>query len=132
MFVPSLSTATHTLQYFYTGVSGGINFPEFTAVGLVDNDQFMYFDSNTMKAVPKTDWIKEGPNYWKDETDILINKRWVLKNNIDVAQSRFSHSSGMLIMNAHTNIHTSSFLKLTYSLQTHGYYDVFKAICHFY
>uniref|UniRef100_A0AAY5L455 MHC class I-like antigen recognition-like domain-containing protein n=1 Tax=Esox lucius TaxID=8010 RepID=A0AAY5L455_ESOLU len=57
---------THSLKYFYTGVSGDINFPEFTVVGMVDDVQFMYFDSNTQTAVPKVEWMKrEGPKYWK-------------------------------------------------------------------
>ncbi|RXN38080.1 MHC class I [Labeo rohita] len=31
----------HSLKYYYTGVSGIIDFPEFTAVGLVDDEQFI-------------------------------------------------------------------------------------------
>uniref|UniRef100_A0A671PAF3 MHC class I-like antigen recognition-like domain-containing protein n=1 Tax=Sinocyclocheilus anshuiensis TaxID=1608454 RepID=A0A671PAF3_9TELE len=72
MFV-SRSTGTHSLRYFYTGVSGDIDFPEFTAVGLVDEGQFIYFDSNTMKAVPKTEWIRQnvGADYWDGQTQIF-------------------------------------------------------------
>ncbi len=47
-------------------MSGDIDFPEFTTVGLVDEEQFVYFDSNTKKVVPKTEWMKqkEGADYW--------------------------------------------------------------------
>ncbi|KAK2887663.1 hypothetical protein Q8A67_015891 [Cirrhinus molitorella] len=44
---------THSLKYYYTAVSGDIDFPEFTAVGLVDDEQFMYFDSNIKKKEAK-------------------------------------------------------------------------------
>uniref|UniRef100_A0A3P8X6Y1 Ig-like domain-containing protein n=1 Tax=Esox lucius TaxID=8010 RepID=A0A3P8X6Y1_ESOLU len=92
-FLPTVSAVTHSLKYFYTGVSGDINFPEFTAVGLVDNGQFMYFDSNTKTAVPKTEWMKrEGPDYWDRETQTDINKHQVFKNNIQVAKDRFNQS----------------------------------------
>ncbi|XP_056597650.1 major histocompatibility complex class I-related gene protein [Triplophysa dalaica] len=89
--------ARHSLQYFYTGVSGDINFPEFTSVGLVDSGQFYYFDSNQMKAVPKTEWIREneGADYWNRETENMINAHQVFKNNIQVAKERFNQSSGV-------------------------------------
>ncbi|XP_034150579.1 BOLA class I histocompatibility antigen, alpha chain BL3-7-like [Esox lucius] len=99
-FLPTVSAVTHSLKYFYTGVSGDINFPEFTAVGLVDNGQFMYFDSNTKTAVPKTEWMKrEGPDYWDRETQTDINKHQVFKNNIQVAKDRFNQSMS-------TGVHT--------------------------
>uniref|UniRef100_A0A8B9H3N0 MHC class I-like antigen recognition-like domain-containing protein n=1 Tax=Astyanax mexicanus TaxID=7994 RepID=A0A8B9H3N0_ASTMX len=58
---------THSLQYFYTGVTG-FNFPEFTAVGQMDGEPFVYYDSNIRKMIPKTEWIQkvvgDDPDYW--------------------------------------------------------------------
>ncbi|XP_077051189.1 uncharacterized protein LOC143701629 isoform X2 [Siphateles boraxobius] len=87
----------HSLKYFYTGVSGDIDFPEFTTVGLVDEVPFMYFDSNAMKAVPKTEWMrqKEGADYWDRETQILIDTHQTFKNNIQIAKQRFNQSKGV-------------------------------------
>ncbi|XP_067282388.1 DLA class I histocompatibility antigen, A9/A9 alpha chain [Pseudorasbora parva] len=91
---------THSLRYFYTAVSGDIDFPEFTAVGLVDEGQFMYFDSNGMKAVPKTEWMRqnEGADYWDSQTQGLIGTHQSFKNNIQIAKERFNQSKGV-----HTN-----------------------------
>ncbi|XP_073678358.1 putative HLA class I histocompatibility antigen, alpha chain H [Garra rufa] len=91
---------THSLKYFYTAVSGDIDFPEFTAVGLVDEGQFIYFDSNTKEAVPKTEWIRqnEGADYWNTNTQGLIGAHQTFKNNIQVAKERFNQSTGV-----HTN-----------------------------
>lgn len=88
---------THSMQYFYTSVSGDINFPEFTVVGLVDDDQFVYFDSNIMKAVPKTEWIRQNmkADYWDTEAQKFIGSQQVFKNNIQVAKERFNQSSGI-------------------------------------
>ncbi|XP_045073705.1 BOLA class I histocompatibility antigen, alpha chain BL3-7 [Coregonus clupeaformis] len=87
------SAASHSLKYFYTAASGDIDFPEFTAVGLVDNGQFMYFDSNTQTAVPKTEWMKrEGADYWDRQTQGLIGAHQLFKNNIQVAKDRFNQS----------------------------------------
>ncbi len=96
-----LSTGTHSMKYFYTEVSGDIDFPEFTVVGLVDDGQFVYFDSNTMKAVPKTEWIKQnmGADYWGTEAQKFIGSHQTFKNNIQVAKDRFnqSKSTGMSV-----------------------------------
>ncbi|XP_045565518.1 H-2 class I histocompatibility antigen, Q8 alpha chain [Salmo salar] len=88
------SAATHSLKYFYTAVSGDIDFPEFTVVGLVDEGQFMYFDSNTKTAVPKTEWMKKsvGADYWDRQTQIGIGAHQNFKANIQVAKDRFNQS----------------------------------------
>ncbi|XP_058231027.1 BOLA class I histocompatibility antigen, alpha chain BL3-6-like isoform X2 [Hemibagrus wyckioides] len=66
---------THSLQFFYTAVTPGINFPEFTAVGLVDGEQFVYYDRNIRKMIPKTEWIQkisaDDPDYWNRKTEYL-------------------------------------------------------------
>ncbi|CDQ70110.1 unnamed protein product [Oncorhynchus mykiss] len=87
------SAATHSLKYFYTAVSGDIDFPEFTAVGLVDKGQFMYFDSSTKTAVPKTEWMKrEGADYWDRQTQGLIGAHQTFKVNIQTLKDRFNQS----------------------------------------
>ncbi|KAI7799199.1 major histocompatibility complex class I UXA2 precursor, partial [Triplophysa rosa] len=67
---------THSLQYFCTAVYGDINIPALTVVGMVDGQQFMYFDSNTNKAEPKTEWMRhyDGTDYWDRQTQIIINR----------------------------------------------------------
>uniref|UniRef100_A0A8C2FDK2 Major histocompatibility complex class I UBA n=1 Tax=Cyprinus carpio TaxID=7962 RepID=A0A8C2FDK2_CYPCA len=93
----SLSTGTHSLRYFYTGVSGDIDFPEFTAVGLVDDGQFYYFDSNTMKAEPKTEWIRQnvGEDYWNRNTQNCIGSHQTFKVGVQTLKERFNQSAGV-------------------------------------
>ncbi|XP_052389852.1 patr class I histocompatibility antigen, B-1 alpha chain-like isoform X3 [Carassius gibelio] len=88
---------THSMRYFYTGVSGISDFPEFTAVALVDDEQFMYFDSNTKKAVPKTEWIRqnEGEDYWNGETKIFTGTYPAFKINIQNLKKLFNQSAGV-------------------------------------
>ncbi|XP_016377320.1 class I histocompatibility antigen, Gogo-B*0201 alpha chain-like [Sinocyclocheilus rhinocerous] len=104
---------THSLRYFYTGVSGDIDFPEFTSVGLVDDEQFTYFDSNIMKTVPKTEWIRqnEGADYWDRETQIGIDNHQSFKVHIQTLKGRFNQSAGKLVTNPPT--HTDKAITFT-------------------
>ncbi|XP_036417469.1 H-2 class I histocompatibility antigen, Q9 alpha chain-like, partial [Colossoma macropomum] len=93
------SAATHSLQYFYTTVTKGINFPEFTTVGLVDGGQFMYYDSDTSNAVAKTEWIKkvvgDDPDYWNRQTQGLQGDQEIFKANVATAMQRFNQTEGV-------------------------------------
>ncbi|KAI4894196.1 hypothetical protein NFI96_027670 [Prochilodus magdalenae] len=93
--VPLASAVTHSLQYFYTGVTKGIDFPEFTIVGLVDGGQFVYYDSDIRKMIPKTEWIKEneGEEYWNRETQILQGTQETYKVSISNVMQRFNQTT---------------------------------------
>ncbi|XP_028819603.1 class I histocompatibility antigen, F10 alpha chain-like isoform X2 [Denticeps clupeoides] len=92
-----VSGGSHSLQYFYTAVTPGTDFPEFTAVGLVDGEQFMYYDSNIRQAIPKVDWIKnnEGPDYWTRTTQIIQRFEAIYKDSIGTVMQRFNQSGGI-------------------------------------
>ncbi|XP_041082004.1 H-2 class I histocompatibility antigen, Q9 alpha chain-like [Polyodon spathula] len=91
------SAGSHSLRYFFTGVSGGMGFPEFTAVGLVDNVQHVHYDSVTKKMRPTQDWMERsvGPEYWEGETQKAFGTQQVFKDNIGVAMQRFNQTGGV-------------------------------------
>ncbi|KAG9261552.1 H-2 class I histocompatibility antigen, Q9 alpha chain-like, partial [Astyanax mexicanus] len=88
----------HSLRNFFTGVTG-INFPEFTAVGMVDGEQFVHYDSNTREQRPKTEWIKkvvgDDAEYWDTETKILQATQETFKVNVQTIMQRFNHTKGV-------------------------------------
>ncbi|KAI4893483.1 hypothetical protein NFI96_026616, partial [Prochilodus magdalenae] len=92
-----LFPASHSLQYFYTGVTPGINFPEFTGVGLVDGEQFVYYDSNIRKMIPKTEWMKKSVDeeYWDTETQIAQGDQKSFKVYVGTLMQRFNHTTGV-------------------------------------
>ncbi|XP_066511225.1 class I histocompatibility antigen, F10 alpha chain-like [Hoplias malabaricus] len=113
------SAVSHSLQYFYTAVTPGIHFPEFTCVGMVDEEQFVYYDSNIMKMIPKTEWIQKvvvgDPGYWDRQTQILQGNKEIFKINVDILMLRFNQSGG---------IHTVQLMygcQLTDDGSTYGY-----------
>ncbi|KAL7839139.1 hypothetical protein SRHO_G00257970 [Serrasalmus rhombeus] len=91
------STATHSLQYLYTAVTPGTSFPEFSVVGLVDGEQFVYYDSNIRKMIPKTEWIKEveDEDYWNSETQISQRHEEAFRTSVDNLKQRFNQSEGV-------------------------------------
>ncbi|XP_053085101.1 BOLA class I histocompatibility antigen, alpha chain BL3-7 isoform X2 [Pangasianodon hypophthalmus] len=93
-FSVHLSSAdTHTLQYLYTALTTGRNF---SPVGLVDGEQFVSYDSNIRKLIPKTEWIKkvgaDDPRYWERETDRAQDQQEVFQNNLATVMQSFNQT----------------------------------------
>ncbi|XP_014186294.1 BOLA class I histocompatibility antigen, alpha chain BL3-7 isoform X1 [Haplochromis burtoni] len=92
---------TRSLRYFYTSSSGVSNFPEFVAVGLVDDVQMIHYDSNTEKAEFKQQWMEKAaeddPQYLSRQTNRLMNTQQIFKGNIDTLKQRFNQTGGVHI-----------------------------------
>ncbi|XP_060763955.1 class I histocompatibility antigen, Gogo-B*0101 alpha chain-like isoform X2 [Neoarius graeffei] len=90
---------THSLQYQHTAVTPGINLPEFTAVGLVDGEQFVIYDTNIKEAIPKTAWIQkisaDDPDYWKRETERMQDEGDRLTVRLGLIMVRFNQTQGV-------------------------------------
>ncbi|XP_061589617.1 major histocompatibility complex class I-related gene protein-like [Cololabis saira] len=90
---------THSLKYFLTGSSGITNFPEFVAVGLVDDVQMVHYDGNTRKAEPKQDWMSriDDPQ-WQRETVGFEDTQKKFKDSLESLQQRFNQTGGVHIL----------------------------------
>ncbi|XP_070702220.1 LOW QUALITY PROTEIN: major histocompatibility complex class I-related gene protein-like [Pempheris klunzingeri] len=102
MFLQDATAVTHSMKNFFTGSSGVPNFPEFVAVGLVDDVQVVHYDSETKRIEPKQDWMsrvtEDDPQYWERETQIYQGNQQAFKVNIDTAMRRFNQTGGVHIV----------------------------------
>jgi len=72
----------HSLYYIYTALSKPVDqlgIYQFTAMGLLDDIQIDFYNSEEQKKIPKKTWMKEKleQDYWEKETDLLKSKRTV-------------------------------------------------------
>ncbi|XP_053466636.1 major histocompatibility complex class I-related gene protein-like [Ictalurus furcatus] len=96
---PQTSAVTHTLQYLYTALTPGMNFPEFTAVGLVDGQHIVYYDSSIMKMIPKTEWIQkinaDDSDYWNNQTQRMQSDQEDLRHLLLTVTKDVNHTKGV-------------------------------------
>uniref|UniRef100_A0A8C5NAC1 Ig-like domain-containing protein n=1 Tax=Gouania willdenowi TaxID=441366 RepID=A0A8C5NAC1_GOUWI len=94
---PGVTAVLHTLRYFHTSSSDVPNFPEFVAVGYVDDVQMGHYDSNTKRVVPKKDWVKDavGEEYVERLTARAMNNQLQFKAHLEILRQRFNQSGGV-------------------------------------
>uniref|UniRef100_A0A3B4CIX5 Ig-like domain-containing protein n=1 Tax=Pygocentrus nattereri TaxID=42514 RepID=A0A3B4CIX5_PYGNA len=87
----------HSLQYIITATTPGIDFPEYIVVGLVDEEQFVYYDSNIKKMIPKTEWMQKNvrEDYWTSETQKQDRVQEIFKANLAILMKRFDQTDGV-------------------------------------
>ncbi|XP_070995129.1 major histocompatibility complex class I-related gene protein-like isoform X2 [Oncorhynchus clarkii lewisi] len=76
-----------------SAVSGDTDFPEFTVVGLLDDQQFVHFGSNTKTLVNDAEWMNKTGKYYNDlYNEPLINQYKGFKNLITFAKKQFNQT----------------------------------------
>uniref|UniRef100_A0A8B9UL89 MHC class I-like antigen recognition-like domain-containing protein n=1 Tax=Anas zonorhyncha TaxID=75864 RepID=A0A8B9UL89_9AVES len=87
----------HSLRYFHTMVSDpGPGLPQFVAVGSVDGEVFVRYDSETRKTEPQVGWIAANTDqqYWDRETETLQRNEQFFRMGLDTLQERYNQSIG--------------------------------------
>ncbi|XP_033935338.1 LOW QUALITY PROTEIN: class I histocompatibility antigen, F10 alpha chain-like [Pseudochaenichthys georgianus] len=95
------SARTHSLTYFHTVSSGVTTLPEFVVVGLVDDVETVHYDSNTKRAEPKQDWMKNitdgDTRYWERADSGLSEYPAYFKVDIETVKQRLNQTGGVHI-----------------------------------
>uniref|UniRef100_A0A672PDE4 Ig-like domain-containing protein n=1 Tax=Sinocyclocheilus grahami TaxID=75366 RepID=A0A672PDE4_SINGR len=87
----------HSLYYIYTALSKPVNQPgiyQFTAMGLLDDRQIDYYNSDGQRKIPKQQWMKEKmqEDYWEKGTQSRKSKEQWFNVNVDILMKRMRHN----------------------------------------
>ncbi|XP_026206060.1 major histocompatibility complex class I-related gene protein-like isoform X2 [Anabas testudineus] len=95
------AAVTHSMKYFYTASSQVPNFPEFVAVGMVDEVQMYYCNSKTRRAEIKQDWMNkvtaDDPQYWETQSSVCLSTQHVFKVSTETLKQCFNQTGGVHI-----------------------------------
>nr|AHC72439.1 major histocompatibility complex class I [Caiman crocodilus] len=95
--VPSSSAGSHSYRHFYTGVSNpSPDVPGFTAVGYVDDQQILHYDSERQREEPRGDWVQGAvdPDFWDTETGSLRGWQGGFESNLVTLRYRYNQTRG--------------------------------------
>uniref|UniRef100_UPI00398EBD27 major histocompatibility complex class I-related gene protein-like isoform X2 n=1 Tax=Pristiophorus japonicus TaxID=55135 RepID=UPI00398EBD27 len=92
-----VSTGSHSLRYFLTSMTPTPGLPEYVGVGYVDDVQFLMYDSDRQKLIPREQWMveSEGPESWKRKLQLISEREELLKVIIQILMARTNQSGGI-------------------------------------
>ncbi|XP_026075396.1 H-2 class I histocompatibility antigen, Q10 alpha chain-like [Carassius auratus] len=91
----------HSLYYIYTALSKPVDLPgiyQFTAMGLLDDREIDYYNSEEQRKIPKQHWMKEKmqEDYWEKGTQSRKSKEQWFNVNVDILMKRMRHNESDL------------------------------------
>ncbi|XP_026095569.1 zinc-alpha-2-glycoprotein-like isoform X2 [Carassius auratus] len=93
-----------TLPSIQAGLSKPVDLPgiyEFTAMGLLDDRQIDYYNSEEQKKIPKQTWMKEKlpEDYWEEDTQFRKSKeQWIRKNIFSLMKCMKQNESDLHVL----------------------------------
>ncbi|XP_035254766.1 H-2 class I histocompatibility antigen, Q8 alpha chain-like, partial [Anguilla anguilla] len=94
------NAASHSLKYIYTAVTGDTDSLDFTIMGLVDDEQFVHYDSNIRRMISKTEWMEKSVDkqYWDKQTQKALYADQIFKDNIGIAMQHYKSTQGQHLL----------------------------------
>ncbi|XP_030645281.1 class I histocompatibility antigen, F10 alpha chain-like [Chanos chanos] len=87
----------HSLYYIYTALSKPVSVPgihEFIAMGLLDDREIDYYNSQDKVKIPRQHWMRESltADYWEKGTQSRKSKEQWFKVNVNILMDRMRHN----------------------------------------
>ncbi|XP_075117033.1 class I histocompatibility antigen, F10 alpha chain-like [Leptodactylus fuscus] len=94
--VPAGYCDSHSLRYYYTGVSA---LPEFSVVGYLDDQQTEIYSSDISRTVPVAQWIqKTKDKHFERETQTDKANEALFRHEMKIMMNRFNYTGGFHIV----------------------------------
>ncbi|XP_067468566.1 uncharacterized protein [Thunnus thynnus] len=101
LFCHVASPGKHSLKYFFTTSSGVKNFPDYVAVGLVDEVPAGYYDIISKTVEGKQDWtqkmFEDDPQHMEWYTQRCLLHQYDDKAQIDILKQQLNQTEGVHI-----------------------------------
>ena len=98
LFKPLSLTVKHSLKFFFTTSSGVKNFPDYVAVGMVDEVPMGYCDSIRKIIEAKQDWtqklIEDDPQLLEWYTQKCVLNHYDYRAHIDILKQQLNQTEG--------------------------------------
>lgn len=103
-------TGTHSLHYHYLALSEpGPGLPQFLAVGYVDDQAFIHYDSRVDRAKPQAPWMAAvDTQYWETETQ--KQRAWAKVQQVETWTVMGYHNQSSGASEAPATPHPPSFI----------------------
>uniref|UniRef100_A0A8C6XCI1 Ig-like domain-containing protein n=1 Tax=Naja naja TaxID=35670 RepID=A0A8C6XCI1_NAJNA len=93
-------TSSHSMKYFFTSISDpNQGQPHHVAVGFVDGQVFLHYDSHSRKMEPRVSWMekvgKEDPNYWVRNTQMARDTEEASRGDLETLRLRYNQSKSL-------------------------------------
>ncbi|XP_078073682.1 class I histocompatibility antigen, F10 alpha chain-like [Mustelus asterias] len=104
-----VSTGSHSLRYFLTGMTPIPGFPEFVVVGYVDDIQFVTYDSDRKEVIHPERWMVEGDGseFWEQKMMLVREGEMHFKTSIPTLMSRTNQTGGIHVFQMMTGCELS-------------------------
>ncbi|XP_078073683.1 class I histocompatibility antigen, F10 alpha chain-like [Mustelus asterias] len=92
-----VSAGSHSLRYFFTGMTPIPGFPEFVVVGSVDGVQFVVYDSDRRELIPREQWMveSEGRAAWERKKIFAQERAMRFKRAFPLLMSDTNQTGGI-------------------------------------
>ncbi|XP_073498150.1 major histocompatibility complex class I-related gene protein-like isoform X2 [Phyllobates terribilis] len=97
---------SHSLRYYYTGVSVPLpGIPEFSIIGYLDDQLTELYSSDIQERIPVAAWMKEykDPEYWERTTQVCKRDEALFRHEVKTVMKRFNHTGGLHIVQVMTS-----------------------------
>uniref|UniRef100_A0A803TLD8 MHC class I-like antigen recognition-like domain-containing protein n=1 Tax=Anolis carolinensis TaxID=28377 RepID=A0A803TLD8_ANOCA len=91
--------SSHSMLYFVTSVSEpGQQVPQFSYVGFVNDQEFVFYNASTKRYLPKVPWIsqveKDDPDYWERNTLYAQGHERSFRDHLATLAKYYNQSGG--------------------------------------